>query len=67
MGIALKINGEDREVSAQTVSELIIELGLGERRVAVELNKSIVPREEFPRRSLSSGDVLEVIHFVGGG
>ena len=67
MGIALKINGEDREVSAKTVSELIVELGLGERRVAVELNKSIVAREEFPAKCLSAGDVVEVIHFVGGG
>jgi thiamine biosynthesis protein ThiS len=67
MGIVLKINGEEREVSAATVAELIRELKLGDRRVAVELNKNIVPRDRFEHQALAAGDALEVIHFVGGG
>lgn len=67
MGIAVRINGEEREVSATTVAELITELKLGDRRVAVELNKGIIPRASFGTQEIKPGDTLEVIHFVGGG
>lgn len=67
MAIAVRINGEEREVSATTVAELITELRLGDRRVAVELNKGIIPRESFESQTIQPGDTLEVIHFVGGG
>jgi thiamine biosynthesis protein ThiS len=36
-------------------------------RVAVELNRDIVPRERWPETQLKDGDRLEVVHFVGGG
>lgn len=36
-------------------------------RVAVELNRQIVPREQWTQTSLSDGDQLEIVHFVGGG
>jgi len=36
-------------------------------RVAVELNRNIVPREQWAEISLSEGDRLEIVHFVGGG
>jgi len=36
-------------------------------RVAVELNRDIVPRGKWPETNLSEGDRLEIVHFVGGG
>jgi thiamine biosynthesis protein ThiS len=62
------VNGRDRDTaSGSTVAGLIDELGLRERRVAVERNRVIVRREEWETTALEDGDRLEVLHFVGGG
>lgn len=64
----LHINGDAREIeNAPTLAALIEQLGLMPDRVAVELNLSIVPREQWPAVPLSDGDRLEIVHFVGGG
>jgi thiamine biosynthesis protein ThiS len=49
------------------LSELISQLGLGERRLAVEVNRALVPRSRFAEHELKAGDRVEVIHAVGGG
>jgi thiamine biosynthesis protein ThiS len=62
------VNDEPRTVAAgATVGELVAALGLGPRRIAVELNRAVVPRAEYGRTPLAEGDRLEIIHFVGGG
>jgi thiamine biosynthesis protein ThiS len=62
------INGQAREVpKPMTVTELLALLGLGEGPVAVELNRAIVPRAEHAARTVADGDVLEIVHMVGGG
>jgi sulfur carrier protein len=64
----LTINGEAKDVpAAMTVAELVAHLGLGEGPVAVELNRAIVPRAEHASRTIADGDVLEIVHMVGGG
>lgn len=64
----LTINGEDREFSPSlTVASLLAELGLKPDRVAVELNRDLLPRDRWNRTSLKDGDKLEIVHFVGGG
>ncbi|ACY16601.1 thiamine biosynthesis protein ThiS [Haliangium ochraceum DSM 14365] len=66
--LAVTINGERRVVdSGTTVTELLVQLGLGDRRVAVERNREVVPRAEHASTTLSDGDTLEVVGFVGGG
>ena len=50
-----------------TVADLVATLGLGPRRVAVEVNREIVPRATYAATVLRDGDTIEVIHFVGGG
>jgi thiamine biosynthesis protein ThiS len=50
-----------------TVEKLIAELGLGDRKVAVERNRMVVPRAEHATTELAEGDRLEVVTFVGGG
>lgn len=62
------VNGAPREVpDGLTVSGLIAQLGLDGGPVAVERNLEVVPRAEHATVSLREGDVLEIVHFVGGG
>lgn len=66
--IAIIVNGDTHAVPAGlTIVELLERLGLGGRRVAVERNKSVIPRAEHAATRLSDGDHLEVVAFVGGG
>jgi sulfur carrier protein len=62
------LNGEARGVpDGLTVRGLLEHLGLMEGPVAVEVNREIVPRAEHVTRAVSEGDVIEVVHLVGGG
>jgi thiamine biosynthesis protein ThiS len=66
----LIINGESREFSepSMALSALVIEkLGMKGDRVAVELNRQIVPRGSWEATFVKDGDHLEIVHFVGGG
>jgi len=63
----LTINGETQLRSAETLSALVEQLGMKPDRVAIELNREIVPREQWPQTLLHEGDRLEIVHFVGGG
>ncbi len=62
------INGKPNDVpEGLTVKELVVHLGLGAGPVAVEINREIVPRAEHPARRVAAGDVIEIVHLVGGG
>lgn len=64
----LVINGKEQSVEdSLSLSQLIEQLGMKGDRVAVELNREIVPRTQWPETSLNEGDRLEIVHFVGGG
>jgi thiamine biosynthesis protein ThiS len=64
----LVINGEDRDLDGPlSLNALVQHLGMKTDRVAVELNREIVPRERWPQTELADGDRLEIVHFVGGG
>ncbi|HTR64663.1 MAG TPA: sulfur carrier protein ThiS [Terriglobales bacterium] len=64
----LVINGEGRDFdSPLTLASLLEQLGMKQDRVAVELNRSIAPRDSWAHTELSEGDQLEIVHFVGGG
>ena len=64
----LQINGESNQFDPPlTLSGLLDQLKLKADRVAVELNRSIVPRDQWVKTSLADGDSLEIVHFVGGG
>jgi sulfur carrier protein len=63
----LVINGEERSYAAATLEALIEELEMKGDRVAVELNREIVPRGNWSSTALQDGDRLEIVHFVGGG
>lgn len=63
----LLINGENQRSLAETLSALVQSLGMKPDRVAIELNREIVPRDRWSQTNLHDGDRLEIVHFVGGG
>jgi thiamine biosynthesis protein ThiS len=64
----LTINGETREVpDAITLDSLVAHLRLAPERLAIERNREVVRRRDWPDTILTEGDRLEIIHFVGGG
>jgi sulfur carrier protein len=67
----LHINGDERDFDGVptpfTLAALVEALGMKADRVAVELNRDIVPRERWADTRLNEHDRLEVVHFVGGG
>jgi len=63
----LRVNGEVRDIEAETVESLLQILSLDRRKVAVERNLEIVPHSLYAQTRLQDGDALEIVHFIGGG
>ncbi|KFN49326.1 sulfur carrier protein ThiS [Arenimonas composti] len=64
----IRLNGEGREVAeGTTVADLLEEAGYAGRKVAVEVNREVVPRSRHGSQVLAAGDQVEVIHAIGGG
>ena len=62
------VNGQSTEIAAETsVSELLSQLGLAGKRIAVELNGEILPRSRHAECMIEDGDQLEIVHAIGGG
>lgn len=62
------LNGEAMRLDATlTVAQLLERIGMAERRVAVEVNRSIVPRSRHDKHLLDAGDRVEIVHAIGGG
>jgi sulfur carrier protein len=66
--IQITLNGEPYAVAGDARLIALIEgLKLKRGRVAVEINRAIVPKAEWERTIIASGDVVEIVNFVGGG
>lgn len=66
--LTLHVNGDPRQFkAAMTVAELLAELDVTAPAVAVEINRSIVPRSAHETHVLKDGDRVEIVTFVGGG
>lgn len=63
----ITVNGEAASIDPLSVQEYLVSMGIDPRRVAVELNREILPKPEYPGTLLNEGDNLEIVHFVGGG
>ncbi|HFD32529.1 MAG TPA: sulfur carrier protein ThiS [Gammaproteobacteria bacterium] len=62
------VNGEQRDVSEGiTAEQLVTEMEITGKRIAMEVNLEIVPRSSYPEHILKSGDKVEIVHAVGGG
>src|SRR5215471_15794238 len=66
--IEIRLNGEIHELpESLNIAQLLEHFDLPKDRVAVERNRSIVPKQQWEAIALAEGDELEVVHFVGGG
>lgn len=63
----LFINGEQRQTGCSTLSELLDELQLLDKRIAVEFNGNICPRSHWSKQALAASDTIEIVHAIGGG
>ena len=62
------VNGESRSLDAEaSLAELLQTLGLQDKRIAVEVNRDIVPRSEYDSFRLSENDTVEIVNAIGGG
>jgi thiamine biosynthesis protein ThiS len=67
-GVRVIINGEPQSLSeGVTLADLLHQLQLNRRRIAVEVNREIVARELYDVHALTDGDEIEIVNFVGGG
>ena len=64
----IQLNGQERQFeSPLTVGALLESLGLADQRVAVEVNREIVPRSRHADAPLQDNDRVEVVRAIGGG
>ena len=64
----ITLNGEARTLTApSTLADLLTAEGLAGRRIAVEVNGEIIPRTRHADTALNAGDVVEIVHALGGG
>jgi len=62
------LNGSDREIPENlSAGALLVDLGLGGKRLALEINQEIVPRSSLDTRMLLAGDRVEIVQAIGGG
>jgi hypothetical protein len=66
--ITIILNGEDKFIDSKiSIKNLIDELGLDEKKIAIEKNYEIIFPENFAENFLNDGDKIEIVHFIGGG
>ena len=62
------LNGSPRDVPDNlSANELILSLGLANKRLALEINREIVPRSTFENHIIHPEDRVEIVHAIGGG
>ena len=66
--IKITLNGEEFNLdNDKTVFDLVNELNLDLRKIAVELNYQIIQIDNFSDLKINEGDTIEIVHFIGGG
>tara|TARA_Y100001001_G_scaffold19805_1_gene17109 strand:+ start:588 stop:797 length:210 start_codon:yes stop_codon:yes gene_type:complete len=63
----LTVNGDTLTLDGNTITDLVAQLGLTGRRLAVEVNREIIPKSQHGDVALNEGDVVEIVHAIGGG
>ena len=63
----LTVNGDTLTLDGTTIADLVTQLNLVGRRLAVEVNRDIVPKSQHGDFTLKDGDVVEIVHAIGGG
>jgi len=66
--VEILVNGASRQVrDGFSIADLIEDMALTDKRIAVEVNLGIVPRSQHGARLLQPGDRVEIVHAIGGG
>jgi thiamine biosynthesis protein ThiS len=66
--ITITVNGEPCRIEGDArLSALVERLKMRPQRIAVEINRQVVPKSEYAATILHAGDEVEIINFVGGG
>ena len=66
--IKIKINGQNKTIDNQsTLHELINDLKIPIKKIAIEYNREIVDKKKIKKIKLKNNDVIEIVHFIGGG
>lgn len=64
----IQVNGEMLKVQENiSLTDLVSQLELGEKRIAIELNLEIIPRSQHAETVLKDADRVEIVHAIGGG
>ncbi len=63
----VKVNGEIIKASGKTILEMLEDEGYDSKKVVVELNLMIIPKEDYDKIIIKDNDSIEVLSFVGGG
>ncbi len=64
----ITLNGDIHDVADPLTLEMLLEAnGFGGKRVAVEINRQIIPRSQYGAHAIHSGDRIEIVHAIGGG
>ncbi len=64
----ITLNGREQDIDADaTLADLVASAGLAGKRVAIEVNREIVPRSDYASRALAADDRVEVVQAIGGG
>ena len=64
----IRLNGEDRAIDdGTTLAQLVDQLDLAGKRLAIEVNDELVPRSEHAQHALADGDRVEIVQAIGGG
>ena len=62
------LNGENTQISENTsIEQLLLKLGIQDKRLAVEINQEIIPRSHFSSHTLNEADKVEIVQAIGGG
>jgi thiamine biosynthesis protein ThiS len=63
----IQLNGECVQTAASNLLQLVEELGLEKRMIAIERNLEVVPKSEYKQTQLQENDRIELVHMIGGG
>ena len=69
MTITVRVNGEEKPLNSScSVTDFLKDLGLGDRKaIAVALNGTVIPRDQYDRTRIQNEDTLEIVRAIGGG
>jgi thiamine biosynthesis protein ThiS len=66
--IQIILNGKPHNIKEKTnIISLLEALSLSEKKVAIEINEEVLPRDNYSKKILSAEDRVEIVHFIGGG